>query len=44
MATKTHPAILHVILQVDGIIHRLYSLIKIPNGGRFFPKQQLNRG
>ena len=39
MATKTHPAILHVIQsQIDGIIHRILLLIKIPNEGRFFSK------
>ena len=41
---KNSPGYIACNLQVDGIIHRFHCLIKIPNGGRFFPKQQLNRG
>ena len=36
MAAKVSPGYIVCNLQIDGIIHRLYCLIKIPNKGSFF--------
>ena len=41
---KNSPGYIACNLQIDGIIHRFNSLIKIPNEVNFFPKQQLNHG
>ena len=39
MAAKISPGYIVCNLQIDGIIHHLYCLIKIPNKGRFFSKK-----
>ena len=39
MAAKISPGYIACNLQIDGISHRLYCLIKIPNKCRFFSKK-----